>query len=71
MKKLGDVGIETRPFFYPMHTLPLFHEHVIDGKFNIADSLSQAGINLPSSTKLSDADIRYVSENVNQIVNDI
>jgi perosamine synthetase len=71
MKKLGEVGIETRSFFYPMHTLPLFQDYVVDGKFNIADSLSQAGINLPSSTKLSDDDIRYVSENVNQIVNDI
>ncbi|MHA2044189.1 MAG: DegT/DnrJ/EryC1/StrS family aminotransferase, partial [Candidatus Thorarchaeota archaeon] len=58
MKKLADGGIETRSFFYPMHVLPLFFEHSKDKEFSVSNRLSQSGINLPSSTKLSDDDIR-------------
>ncbi|MFQ5833190.1 MAG: DegT/DnrJ/EryC1/StrS family aminotransferase [Candidatus Thorarchaeota archaeon] len=71
MRSLADKGIDTRSFFYPMHALPFFHEYSRDKKFTIAERVSQAGINLPSSTKLSDDDIRYVSENVNKLMNDI
>lgn len=50
--------IETRPFFYPLHTLP---PYLINGNFPNASYLSAHGINLPSSTKLTISDIKRIT----------
>ncbi len=43
---LAAIGIETRPLFYPVHTMPMystnFHKHIV------AENLGWRGINLPS-----------------------
>ena len=39
-------GIETRPTFYPAHTLPMYSEKY--QKLPVAESLGWRGINLPS-----------------------
>ena len=56
-KHLADVGIETRPLFYPVHTMPMhsrsFRRHPV------AEDLAWRGINLPSFPGLSDAQIAY------------
>jgi len=46
MKKLEKNGIETRPFFYPMHTMPPYFNKE---RFPVAEEISKRGINLPSS----------------------
>ena len=51
---LNDDGIETRPLFYPAHTMPRFKSNEI---FPIAESLSKRGINLPSYPELSREDV--------------
>jgi perosamine synthetase len=56
---LADKGIETRPFFYPLHTLPMYRGN---DSFPVAESLAARGISLPSSALLSRADIEYVAE---------
>lgn len=43
-------NIETRPVFYPAHTMPHCRS---DGSFPVAESLSARGINLPSFPALS------------------
>jgi perosamine synthetase len=58
---LGHHGIETRPFFYPLHTMPPYRS---EGSFPVAESLSWRGINLPSSVTLRDEDIVRVAETV-------
>jgi perosamine synthetase len=62
MEELSKQGIETRPFFYPIHTLPMYQETVMNQSFPIADSLSARGMNLPSSALLQDDDIDHVCE---------
>ena len=47
---LEENGIETRPFFYPIHEMPPYR---IDEKFGVAEKLSKKGINLPSSVALN------------------
>lgn len=47
---LKKVGIETRPLFYPAHTLP---HCKADQVFPVAESLAARGINLPSYPDLS------------------
>jgi perosamine synthetase len=60
MQTLAESGIETRPFFPPMHILPIY-QHLATGQtFPVADHVSARGMNLPSSGNLSDDDIAYV-----------
>jgi perosamine synthetase len=62
MKALEEDGIETRPVFYPMHTLPPYSD--APGSFPVADRLASRGICLPMHTLLTDDDIRYISQRV-------
>lgn len=59
MARLSREGIESRPFFFPMHQLPMYAS---DERFPVADSLAARGMNLPSSARLSRPDIERVCE---------
>ena len=54
-------GIDTRKFFYPVHVMPPYKEF---NKVNYPNStsISERGINLPSSVKLSDDEIGYICD---------
>ena len=65
--KLAAEGIETRPFFHPMHTLPMYLDHSKSHTFPIADYLAKTGINLPSSSTLSEEDVSYICDCVIKI----
>jgi perosamine synthetase len=58
-KHLASAGIETRPAFYPAHTLPMYAAYD-KGPYSNATRIAAAGINLPSSPALSDADVQRV-----------
>ena len=49
--KLNDCGIDTRPFFYPLSSMPLYQRYAIYPT-EISKKLSAMGINLPSSQPL-------------------
>jgi perosamine synthetase len=56
-------GIETRPFFVPIHSLPPYS----DGgrpKLVHTDRISAIGMNLPTYNAISDADTEYVAERI-------
>lgn len=57
MVRLLNEGIETRPFFYPMHTLP---PYVDGGDYPVAEKLAYHGINLPSAANLSKSQVERV-----------
>jgi perosamine synthetase len=59
IEKLANFDIESRPFFNPIHTMPPYNENT---KYPVAEKLSKEGLNLPSSVKLSDADLRRIAE---------
>lgn len=59
MSTLLEQRIETRPFFYPLHTLPMYNRHET---YPVAERLAAGGINLPSSTKLQRDDIEYICD---------
>jgi perosamine synthetase len=54
---LRERGIDTRPFFIPLHELPPYR---VDGPFPGATSLARRGINLPSGSTLSGEEISRV-----------
>jgi perosamine synthetase len=59
MVKLKEQGIESRPFFYPIHSMPMYHT---GQSLPIAESLAARGINLPSGTLLTAEQIDYVCD---------
>jgi perosamine synthetase len=61
MARLLDQGIETRPFFHPMHHLPPYYRRDGDSAFPVTTNLAARGINLPSSALLTREDIAYIT----------
>jgi perosamine synthetase len=57
MRQLKARGVDTRPFFHCIHTMPC---HQRDDTLPVAEDLAARGINLPSSTKLTEEQIDYV-----------
>lgn len=59
IKKLSRKGIDSRPFFTPIHIQP---PHKTREKHKIAEKLSREGINLPSSVKLTENEIERIAD---------
>ncbi|MBD2178832.1 DegT/DnrJ/EryC1/StrS aminotransferase family protein [Pseudanabaena sp. FACHB-1998] len=57
---LEKVGIETRPVFYPVHTMPMYSLKFQKHKF--AEDIGWRGINLPSYPDLSKEDIEFICQ---------
>lgn len=60
---LASAGIETRPAFYPAHTMPMYTKYA-RGDFPIAMQLAARGLNLPSSPLLTAEDVSRVVESI-------
>jgi perosamine synthetase len=61
LKRLESKGVETRPFFIPVHQMPPYHdEDISDEDFPVACSVSPIGFNLPTSSKMKPRDARDV-----------
>jgi perosamine synthetase len=60
MVALDGAGIETRPFFYPLHTLPMYRAANEGKTFPVAEDLARRGVNLPSSATLTRDEVAYV-----------
>lgn len=65
MASLERAGIETRPVFYPLHTLPPY-EAMAKGEYPHALSIGERGLNLPTYSALRDEDIDRVVEALSQ-----
>lgn len=61
MTRLLEQGIETRPFFHPMHHLPPYYQRDGDSTLPVTTNLAARGINLPSSALLTREDIAYIT----------
>ncbi|MDI6903799.1 MAG: DegT/DnrJ/EryC1/StrS family aminotransferase, partial [Methanocellales archaeon] len=63
-KRLEEKGIETRIFFKNMHSQPVYQKMGLFPwhTYPVADMLEKRGVYLPSSTKLTEEEIRYVCD---------
>jgi perosamine synthetase len=50
-------GIDSRPFFHPLHTMPPYRQDI---SLPVAESLAGKGLNLPSSALLREGDIERI-----------
>lgn len=57
ISKLESKGIQTRPFFYPLHMMPPYRGSL---EFPVAETVSSMGISLPSSVNLTYEQIQYI-----------
>jgi perosamine synthetase len=62
-KSLLDKGVETRPFFHPVHTMPMYLEAGLE--FKVAEDIGERGINLPSYPGLSESELEYIVSTIN------
>jgi perosamine synthetase len=55
-------GIETRPFFYSLHTMPPYEEFLRSRKMDNSKKISSNGLSLPTSVNLSYEEISFIAE---------
>jgi perosamine synthetase len=65
MAQLASEGIETRPFFYPAHTLPMYESQA---RFPVAERLGASGINLPSYAELEERQVPQICTSIRPFV---
>jgi perosamine synthetase len=61
---LSDAGIETRPLFYPVHTMPMYSQKF--QKHPVAENLGWRGMNLPSWPELSKDQVETICNEIHQ-----
>lgn len=65
--KLKEVGVDTRPFFIPIHSQPIYGEHRAL-PLPHSHHLGKIGINLPSSVSLTQNDIAVIAKKIKQLL---
>lgn len=70
MKKLGEMGIGTRPFFWPMHEQPVFQKMGLfkNEKYPVAERIARRGFYIPSGLGLSVGEMERVAWEVLKLI---
>lgn len=63
-KHLNEHGIETRPLFYPVHTMPMYSQRF--QLLPVAEDLAWRGINLPSWPGLTDSQVDEITRAIRE-----
>ena len=70
MRRLGAKGIGCRPFFWPMHEQPVFHNMgLFKGEsLPVSERLARRGFYIPSGLSLTEPEIERVADEVRQLM---
>ena len=69
MKKLLEKGIPSRPFFYPLSSIPAFNlEKHYKSKNPISYDISNRGVNLPGALNLSTHQLQTICDKVKEVL---
>ena len=70
MRRLGEKGIGTRPFFWPLHLQPVFAARGLfrGERHPVAERLGQRGFYLPSGLALTGEQIAAVAQGVRELL---
>ena len=63
---LEEQGIETRPAFYPIHTMPMYAHP--PQAHSVAEDIAQRGVNLPSWPGLNDEQVDAICKAIREFV---
>lgn len=61
-------GVETRPFFHPIHHFPMYLDARTDNDCPVACDLSRRGFCLPTASYLREADVRVITDVLKTVV---
>jgi perosamine synthetase len=61
-------GVETRPLFYPLHTMPIYQAYGRGNQFPVSEVVSHSGLSLPSSISLTDAEVERVGKELTKVI---
>lgn len=56
---LAEKNIETRPLFYPVHTMPMYSRKYENHP--VAENISRRGFNIPSYPDLTEEELKYIT----------
>ena len=67
---LAEVGVGTRPFFWPLHLQPVLQKFGFDKQspLPVSEHLGSNGFYIPNGLGMSSEDVRYVIEQVHKIL---
>lgn len=70
MKKMSDFGIQTRPFFYPLHKQPAFEKFDWFKKDSlpVSEKLYEYGLYLPTGLSLTEKQLDYVCDVMRRVL---
>jgi perosamine synthetase len=69
MAALQRRGIDSRPFFHPLTSIPAYVAHRQAGQANVnAYAIAPHGINLPSAMTLTREQIKYVCDALREVI---
>lgn len=70
MARLAELGVGTRPFFWPMHEQPVFARMGLfsGGRFPNAERLARRGFYLPSGLALTEDQMEKVAESLRSLL---
>ena len=66
--ELLALGIETRPFFYPLHTMPPYNNYKKSDSLSNSIGLARQGLSLPTSVDLTDDELQSISQSVKEVL---
>ena len=67
--KLSEQGLPSRPFFYPLSSLPAYNQKKEYASKNLVSySISKKGINLPCALNITDDQIHQYCEVLKKII---
>lgn len=61
-------GIETRPFFHPIHRLPPYVQSNEGMQLPNTDRLAETGLNLPTHTQMTEADVDRITSRIASVL---
>lgn len=72
-QRLGERGIGTRPFFWPMHEQPVLHKMgLLRGESHpVSERIARRGLYIPSGMALTDAQIDQVARGVREVADEL
>lgn len=70
MRRLGQKGVGTRPFFWPMHEQPVFHAMGLftEEHHPVAERLARRGFYIPSGLALTDCQMEEVTAAIEDLM---
>jgi len=66
ISKLKNLGIDSRPFFYPCSLMPMYNKNNFSNP--VSYDIYKKGLNLPSGYNLTEQDILWITENLKNLI---